>query len=164
MKRTPILCCFLVLLAACKNDRKQPKQTPPPPETVSTDTRPAVLLEGVYATSTQPGSDVAFLFDAENNNFWQTKPGAGPDEGLMLYFRNPVQLSALQLQAEGNSFAPAPAPSAMQVYVNGTLITTFNSATQAAAFPDTVPLAWAMSGITGGCVGTIDYLYIAQNH
>ncbi len=51
----------------------------------------------------------------------------------------------------------------VQVYVNGTLITTFNSATQAAATPDTVPLAWAMSGITGGCVGTIDYLRIAQN-
>ncbi|MBL7783298.1 MAG: hypothetical protein JNM22_18855 [Saprospiraceae bacterium] len=122
MKRTSIFCCILVLLAACKNDRKQPEQTPQPTETVSTDTRPAVFLEGVYATSTQAGSDAAFLFDSENSNFWQTKPGAGPDEGLMLYFRNPVQLSALQLQAEGNSFAPAPAASAMQVYVNGTAL------------------------------------------
>ena len=45
-------------------------------------------------------------------------------------------------------------------FINGSLVASLESATQAAAFPDTVPLAWAMAGITGGCLGTIDLLEI----
>lgn len=41
------------------------------------------------------------------------------------------------------------------VWVNGTLQASLTTAAVAAAFPDTVPLSWAMAGITGACSGTI---------
>lgn len=42
------------------------------------------------------------------------------------------------------------------VWVNGTLVQSLTTAAVAAAFPDTVPLSWAMAGITGACLGTIN--------
>lgn len=120
MKQKNVFWCVLLLLAACRNQAKPDApvstQTPAP----SADPRPGLYLEGYYATSTRPGSEVGALFDDNKDTYWETKPGAGPDEGIMLYMQNAMPLTALQLTPEAGSFDPATAQ--MQVYVNGTAL------------------------------------------
>lgn len=117
MKQNHFFFCLLLLLAACNNKPKPDGQTSPASPVAPTDLRPVVYLEGCYATSSRPGNDISALFDDSSNNYWETRPGAGPDEGIMLYFQNAVPLSALQVEGVEGSFDPAKA--AMQVYVNG---------------------------------------------
>lgn len=139
------------------------------PPTVSAGVLTAVPQ--VTSAGTAPaGTDyMGFFFDATggtntNLNF-NIRKASGTQQyvSMGLAFVNDTYID-LAFLARNRLTGTTAGYKTVQVYVNGTLITTFNSATQAAAFPDTVPLAWAMSGITGGCVGTIDYLYIAQNH
>lgn len=120
MKQYYIFYCLLLLLVACNDTPKPVNQSDTPAPVTTMDTRPTVYLEGCYATSTRSGSDVRTLFDADSNNYWETQPGAGPDEGIMLYFKNSMPLAAIQLTANGDSFDPASAQ--MQVYVNGTAL------------------------------------------
>lgn len=117
MKQNHFFFCLLLLLAACNNKPKPDGQTSPATPVAPTDLRPVVYLEGCYATSSRPGNDITALFDYSSDNYWETRPGAGPDEGIMLYFQNAVPLSALQVEGVEGSFDPAKA--AMQVYVNG---------------------------------------------
>ena len=115
-----VLYGLLILLAACKNSPKSETQAAQPVAEAPADTRPALYLEGYYATSTLHGHEVDALFDTQTDNYWETRPGAGPDEGIMLYFQNGMPLSALQLTESGSNFDPAKAM--MQVYVNGTAL------------------------------------------
>jgi len=117
MKQNLFLYSLLLLLAACNNSPKPGEQTPTTTPAAPTDPRPVVYLEACYATSTRSGHDITALFDDISDNYWETRPGAGPDEGIMLYFQNAMPLSALQVDGTEGSFDPAKA--AMQVYVNG---------------------------------------------
>ena len=59
-----------------------------------------VYLEGCYATSTSLPFNtysVYNLFDSNVNTKWKTMRGAGPDEGIMIYFDNPIKLGKLEL-------------------------------------------------------------------
>jgi hypothetical protein len=59
-----------------------------------------IQLKGIYATSTQiPDTQFGYakLFDGDNNTYWSTMPGAGPDEGIMLYFQSPQSISSLEI-------------------------------------------------------------------
>jgi hypothetical protein len=80
----------------------------------STDNRPAVYLDGVYATSTAVNSSVSNLFDADPTNTWSTQSGAGPDEGIMLLFSDRDHLKASQIELITNAGAAN-----VLVYVNG---------------------------------------------
>lgn len=60
------------------------------------------FLEGIYGTSTVDSFGVENLFDGNPETHWKTIKGAGPDEGIMLYFREPTYLFQLNLKiAEG---------------------------------------------------------------
>ena len=59
-----------------------------------------VYLEGCYATSTSLPFNtysVYNLFDSNVDTKWKTMRGAGPDEGIMIYFDNPIKLGKLEL-------------------------------------------------------------------
>lgn len=95
----------------------QPSPAPPSPS----PRFPAnsVFLEGIYATSTATGHEPDLLFDADSKTTWRTRIGAGPDEGLMLYFAQPRSLQSLTVEAEPGSFQGDVA--GIQTYVNGQL-------------------------------------------
>ncbi len=61
------------------------------------------FLEGVYGTSTAEGFGIENLFDGKPETYWKTIQGAGPDEGIMLYFPKPTYLHQLIIKvAEGD--------------------------------------------------------------
>ncbi len=120
MKPNYIFYGLLLFLAACNNNPQPGSQPPTATPATPTDTRPALYLEGCYTTSTQPGHEITALFDNNSDTYWETQPGAGPDEGIMLYFQNALPLAALQIIGAEGSLDPAKA--AMQVYVNGTAL------------------------------------------
>ena len=84
------------------------------------DARIDVRLSGVYVTSIKTphdNFDYENLFDGDENTFWATMPGAGPDEGIMLYFQNPQDISHLQImQNDGSDFSRI---QEVEIYTNG---------------------------------------------
>ncbi|MFN6946280.1 MAG: NADase-type glycan-binding domain-containing protein [Cytophagaceae bacterium] len=79
-----------------------------------------VYLDGLYATSTAlpfDDYDVTSIFDENNATYWKTIPGAGPDEGIMLYFSEPTYISAIEtIQATGDNIALV---TSFDIYGNG---------------------------------------------
>ncbi len=64
-------------------------------------------IESMYATSTAlPFQQFAVesIFDGDKTTYWRTPTGAGPNEGIMIYFRIPTYISnvkIVQFQGEG---------------------------------------------------------------
>ena len=81
MKSKSFIFSAFFLLAACGGDAPKTDNTTAQPAPVSTDKRPIVWLEGIYATSSSPAHEVYDLFDDDPNTGWQTREGSGPDEG-----------------------------------------------------------------------------------
>lgn len=110
-----------LILAACGGETSKQSESvsAPSPAPTTTDSRPPVYLEGVYATSSSPAHEVFDLFDDNPGTGWQTQEGSGPDEGIMIYFQNPVALQSVQVTPEEGSFQGEAA--FMQTYVNGAL-------------------------------------------
>jgi len=79
-----------------------------------------IVLKGIYATSTQiPSAKFSYknLFDGNNDTYWSTMPGAGPDEGIMLYFDKPLMIDALEImQPVAETIAPI---RSFTIYTNG---------------------------------------------
>lgn len=116
-----LVLCLCCTFGACKGDKSTKNQaTATAAETTAaSDNRPVLYLDGVYATSTAADRPVRALFDSDPATIWQTQNGAGPDEGVMLYFDNPVPLRTVQVDAPDGSFA-SPAPQeALRIYING---------------------------------------------
>lgn len=114
----------LLWLAACGGDSKTaspaaPASPTPAAETSTAFDPKAVYLDGLYATSTSPGQDVNRLFDTDPATGWRTLPGAGPDEGIMLYFSNSTAVQIQSIQADPMDDATLDSNSRIQVYVNG---------------------------------------------
>ncbi|HNE29228.1 MAG TPA: hypothetical protein PLW66_08670, partial [Saprospiraceae bacterium] len=112
----------LLILSACGQDNKTsstatPTTSAPAPST-ALDPK-AVYLDGLYATSTAPGQDVNRLFDADPASGWRTLPGAGPDEGIMLYFSNATAVQIQSVRADALEGAALDSSSRIQIYVNG---------------------------------------------
>lgn len=60
-----------------------------------------VQLEGLYATSTAlplEQNSVVNLFDNDSFTNWSTIKGAGPNEGIMLYFSEPTYISRVEVK------------------------------------------------------------------
>lgn len=119
-KCTPL--AALLILSACGQDNKTsstatPTTSAPAPST-ALDPK-AVYLDGLYATSTAPGQDVNRLFDADPASGWRTLPGAGPDEGIMLYFSNATAVQIQSVRADALEGAALDSSSRIQIYVNG---------------------------------------------
>lgn len=108
---------------SCKNTTQQPAATDNAASASTTeaaDPRPPVYLEGLYATSEAPGHAVQNLFDSDDQNDWQTRPGAGPDEGIMLYFDNAVSIGSIQVESVAGSFKKdGDIVPTIKVFVNG---------------------------------------------
>jgi hypothetical protein len=111
-------CILAMLMAACTDTGKPGAATPktdPDSGAKQTDNRPVVRLHGAYATS-NAGSNYRLqnLFDADSTTGWRTRNGAGPDEGVMLYFAEPSTIQFIQLRPLAGS-ADVP----VTVYENG---------------------------------------------
>lgn len=89
---------------------------------------PVTYLEGLYATSTTVGKGVENLFDANPATTWQTLPGTGPDEGIMLYFQEPMDLASVEIVAAAENIAKVDAKVDLpiMVYANGQVSTSGN--------------------------------------
>lgn len=83
---------------------------------------PKVYLSGAYATSEAGGHALAQLFDGDASSGWQSAVGTGPDEGLMLYFANNLEVKSLTWEGTG-----ALAGAGITVYANGKKIGTSTS-------------------------------------
>lgn len=112
---------LLLICWACNSSPSGPS-APLQPIAPVQDGRPSVYLEGIYATSTATGHPVESLFDTDPGTYWQTRAGAGPDEGIMLYFVNPLVLGSIQLLPTEGSFAEQDTTASVAVYINGSLI------------------------------------------
>jgi hypothetical protein len=121
MKSRTVLFTALLALAGCGGDAPKTGNSPASesPAPTTTDTRPITWLEGMYATSSSPAHEVYDLFDDDPETIWQTQPGSGPDEGIMLYFTNALPLQSVQVVPEEGSFQSENA--FVQTYVNGIL-------------------------------------------
>jgi hypothetical protein len=87
----------------------------------------SVPLQDFYATSVTADQRVSFvqaLFDGDSTTYWRTKTGAGPNEGLMLYFAEPTYIKQIHLQQP--QLADADKITEVQVYANGRLLTSYN--------------------------------------
>lgn len=114
---------MLLWAAACGNPPNPAPETTPNALVTPTNDRPVLLLERLYATATRPGSEIAALFDDKADTYWETRRGAGPDEGIMLVFQRPVLLAALQVMAGPGSFHSTGAR--LQIYLNGSPLPPF---------------------------------------
>jgi len=64
-----------------------------------------LFLEGIYATSVNLPDEkynTDKLFD-ENKGYWSTMPGAGPDEGIMLYFPKNTEIGKVEVKFTDDS-------------------------------------------------------------
>jgi hypothetical protein len=110
-----------LIFASCGGDAPAPAKPTvntntngTPQNNIVANTRPAVYLDGLYATSTANNQSVVNLFDANTENTWSTQTGAGPDEGIMLLFSDRDNVKANQIEiVAANGIAN------VQVYVNG---------------------------------------------
>ncbi|MCP4134607.1 MAG: hypothetical protein GY754_26775 [bacterium] len=104
MKRNNLKKCALLLLilfistctiVSCKKSSNKGGKAVP---------ADGVVLEGLYATSVNLGYEEFGphkLFDG-TNDYWATMPGAGQDEGVMLYFEKPVRVESIKVIIPGS--------------------------------------------------------------
>ncbi len=103
----------------------------------STTTKPEVIeeklpenplfLEGIYATSVnmpEENNNTDKLFD-NNTDFWSTMPGAGPDEGIMLYLPKNTDLSKIEVKFAND--ASLEKITKIGLYINGTDVKTLTA-------------------------------------
>ena len=60
----------------------------------------SIVLDGIYATSTAlpfKSFHVHNIFDGDDKSYWKTIPGAGTEEGVMMYFQEPTFVSKIEL-------------------------------------------------------------------
>lgn len=70
----------------------------------------AIYLERMYATSVDANGP-EYVLDGDMKTSWKAMPGAGPDEGIMLYFEEPVEISGIEISPMGIT--------TVQCFVNG---------------------------------------------
>ncbi|QSE99176.1 discoidin domain-containing protein [Fulvivirga lutea] len=121
MKNFLISTLSALLFIGCGGETKETikeEESAPEKQVVSNDI--TVQVKGVYATSTKmPQNSYGYeqLFDGNENTFWATMPGAGPDEGIMIYFEEPQKISGIRLkQKEGDEYSEI---TNIMVYANG---------------------------------------------
>lgn len=78
----------------------------------------AVYVERMYATTTG-GSGVENVLDSDPTTYWEARPGAGVDEGIMLYFAEPVKMGDVTVIP-----GPESGIKAITLYANGSRMET----------------------------------------
>lgn len=74
----------------------------------------AVYVDRMYATSTG-GAGAEYLLDGDRETFWEAMPGAGADEGVMLYFDPAVSVGSIV----AHKAVQRPGIQRLQYFVNG---------------------------------------------
>lgn len=142
-KATLQLLPILVFLCACGQEaaKKPAENSDTSNNPAASNLPPATYLEGLYATSTASGKGVENLFDANPATTWQTQPGAGPDEGFMLYFQEPMAIASVEIVAEEGNIAKVAAKVDLpiMIYTNGQIASSGNPNEQI-AIPQTAPV------------------------
>ncbi|MGB0524819.1 MAG: NADase-type glycan-binding domain-containing protein [Flammeovirgaceae bacterium] len=113
---------FFLLLVACSSEKptnEADKSNATTAEQKNAD-RDILYLEGLYATSTRsPQADfgAAKLFDGDESTYWVSNKGAGPDEGIMMYFKEKTFVESIKItQAQGVGIDEI---TSVLVYANG---------------------------------------------
>ena len=116
MKTTAFVVLVLLLfLTACEdpvvNNNNTPTSPTPdspeietpanPSETIPSDGRRPLYLQGVSATSNN--HEVDYIFDGKSNTSWESKKGAASDEGVMLHFQNKIFIQKIEIEAAQGS-------------------------------------------------------------
>lgn len=87
----------------------------------------AIFLSGLYATSVNTPYDQSspeLLFDG-TEKYWATMPGAGPDEGVMMYFNGLDQIASMEIKVSNNENLGKILD--IDVYINGSRIMSIKS-------------------------------------
>lgn len=121
----------------------------PEKKTMQVPEGPFIKLSGMYATSTMmPHSknNLAAVFDNDENTYWATMPGAGPDEGFMLYFAEKQAIGTFEvLPATGDNFSTI---ETMDVYINGVKVISNAEPGAFKIFNDNVSSLYVRIGLT----------------
>ncbi|MEM6272116.1 MAG: M15 family metallopeptidase [Bacteroidota bacterium] len=110
MKRAafPLICLFALLIAACGGEtasdapNRSPSDTTPESPVADAPVAElpfepdAIYLERMYATSIGKAGPEAAL-DGDSTTWWEAMPGAGENEGIMLYFAEPTYISQVRI-------------------------------------------------------------------
>ena len=90
-------------------------------------TEPEFVIDGIYGTSTAiPLFDnhAINVLDGNTNTSWKTIKGAGPKEGIMVYFNKPIYIKKINItQPKGQAITQV---TQFDVYANGKIHTTEN--------------------------------------
>ena len=74
----------------------------------------AIYLERMYATSVG-NKGPEYLLDGDQASSWDAVKGAGPNEGIMFYFENPVEVGSINVRSKEGQNAIA----SLECFVNG---------------------------------------------
>jgi hypothetical protein len=99
---------------------------------ISATSQQTIAIEGLYATSTAMGYQnygPHRLFDGSKESFWMAMPGAAIDEGIMLYFENPIDVGSVS--AEPSASPLVSAPKSLRFYADGADMGSFSPSERA---------------------------------
>ncbi len=123
MTRIMLVLALFCAISCGKKDRNSQNSASSGTTTENnSDKRPIIFLEAAYATSNAAGKPVQHLFDDDPTSFWQTQTGAGPDEGVMIYFQDALPLGTIKVIPADGSFmsgATNEIVPVLQYFVNG---------------------------------------------
>lgn len=98
-------------------DPNEALKTPQEPESIAEEIPfdpDAIYLERMYATSVG-NSGPEYLLDGDPGTTWNAVQGAGPNEGVMLYFEKPVEIGSVLIRSSANGNAVK----GLECFVNG---------------------------------------------
>lgn len=106
MKTVHIYLFFTLVFLSCNSSQKKAVNQN---DIFATDTLNYIVPERIYATNTAiPFSqfNVCNVIDGDEKTIWKTPLGAGTDEGIMFYFKDPIKLGSVKIKnVQGDSYA-----------------------------------------------------------
>jgi hypothetical protein len=99
---------------------------------ISATSQQTIAIEGLYATSTAMGYQTYGphrLFDGSKETFWMAMPGAAIDEGIMIYFENPITVGSVSAEASASPLVSA--PGSLRFYADGADMGSFSTSERA---------------------------------
>jgi len=124
-----IILLFLVFLGCKKSTRSKGNEASKKEygKIQEAYSEPEFVIDGIYGTSTAvPLSKhhVINVLDGNTETSWKTIQGAGPNEGIMIYFNKPIFIKKINIkQAKGEAITKV---NKFEVYANGQVHNTEN--------------------------------------
>ena len=107
-----------LLLLSCSSSSEVPEQNSDSSSSINSiettspknnkyDNNEAIIIERVFATNTdftRESNNVLNCFDNDENSYWSTPLGSGPEEGIMIYLKDAVFLDRIAIKdKDGNN-------------------------------------------------------------